>query len=303
MIKLSIIIVNYNTKILLHQCLSSLYGQTHLFSFETIVVDNNSRDGSVDMVMEKFPHVYLIESKENSGYARANNAGLKMARGKYVLFLNSDTKVMGDALEKLVDFLDSHEDTAVVSSRVVYPDFSDQGVARTFPTPINAVFSRKSILTRLFPNNKYSKKYIVSRMHGSNEPFEVDWVSGACLMVRRKVVEEVGHLDEKFFMYWEDADLCFRIKQRGWHVYCVPQAKVIHHEGKSSHTMISNRLIIEFNKSVYHYYRKHHIRGFFDFKNVIAIFGLTLRTLTLLGMNVISHLLRPKGKKSSLRES
>jgi GT2 family glycosyltransferase len=301
--KLSIVIVNYNTKILLHQCLSSLYDQKHPFSFDVIVVDNNSNDGSVDMVMEIFPHVYLIENKENMGFARANNTGLKMARGEHVFLLNSDTKMIADALDKLVDFLDRHKEAAVVSPRVIYPDFSDQGVARTFPTPINALFGRRTILTRLFPNNRYSKKYLVSRRHGSNEPFQVDWVSGACLMVRRKIIEEIGYLDEKFFMYWEDADLCYRIKQRGWRIYCVPQAKVIHYEGKSSHTKLSNRLIIEFNKSVYRYYRKHHIKRFFDFKNVVAIFGLTLRTIVLLGINMISHLLRPIGKKPSLRES
>jgi GT2 family glycosyltransferase len=198
-------------------------------------------------------------------------------------------------LEKLVLFLDSHPEAAVAAARLVYPDFSDQGAAKAFPTPINVLFGRRSPFTRLFPNNRYSRKYLVSRTHRSNEPFEVDWVSGACLMVRKKVLEEVGLLDEAFFMYWEDADLCFRIKQKGWKIFCVPEAKVIHYEGKSTNRKSSNRLIIEFNKSVYRFYRKHHLRSSFEIMNLIAIIGLSLRALVLLGMNMI----RNKGRRNA----
>ena len=283
---LSIIIVNYNTKNMLQQCLSALYCGTPPFAFETILVDNSSHDGSTAMVRQDFPEVHIIENKENVGFARANNLGLGIARGDYILLLNSDTRVIGDALVKLVRFLDHHPDVGVVSGRLVHPDFSDQGVARSFPTPFNALFGRTTLLNRLFPNNRYSRKYLVSRVNKSDEPFEVDWVSGACLLVRKRVTEEVGILDENFFMYWEDADLCFRIKQKGWKVFCVPKALVVHYEGKSSHARISNRLIIEFNKSVYYYYRKHHIRRFYDFMNFVAIFGLIIRTLLLLSVNI-----------------
>lgn len=282
---LSIIIVNYNTEDLLRRCLSAVDDRNHQFPIETLVVDNGSRDGSVSMVRRDFPSVRLIENEENMGFARANNIGLEVARGDYILMLNSDTKVLGDALCKLVTFLNSHPEAAVVSGRLVYPDFSDQGVARTFPTPLNALFGRRSILTKLFPNNKYSKRYMVSRQNQSGEPFEVDWVSGACLMARKTVVEEVGRLDDGFFMYWEDADLCYRIKQKNWKIYCVPEAVVIHYEGKSSLGKNGSRLIIEFNKSVYRYYRKHYIKNFFGLKNLVAVSGLTARTLMLLIAN------------------
>jgi GT2 family glycosyltransferase len=284
---LSIIIVNYNTKDMLQQCLFALYYGPRSIPFETILVDNGSRDGSTSMVRKDFPEVHIIENKENVGFASANNLGLGIARGDYILLLNSDTRVIGDALVKLVSFLDHHPNVGVVSGRLVYPDFSDQGVARTFPKPFNALFGRTTLLNRLFPNNRYSRKYLVSRQQKSDKPFEVDWVSGACLLVRKRVIDEVGFLDQKFFMYWEDADLCFRIKQKGWKVFCVPEALIIHYEGKSSHSRKSSRLIIEFNKSVYHYYRKHHIRHVFDFMNFVAILGLSLRTLLLLGMNMI----------------
>lgn len=240
------------------------------------------------MVRGYFPQVYLYENRENVGFAKANNIGIEMARGKYILLLNSDTKVVGDALEKMVQFLDSHPDVAVVTAGLVYPDLSDQEVARAFPTPINAFFGRRSLLTRLFPNNRFSQKYLVSRIHTLDEPFEIDWVSGACLMVRKKVIEEIGALDEGFFMYWEDADLCFRIKQRGWKVVCVPEAVVIHYEGKSTPKK-SSRLIVEFNRSVYRFFRKHYIRSSFEIMNFVAIFGLTMRTLVLLALNVFKE--------------
>ncbi|NIM99456.1 MAG: glycosyltransferase [candidate division Zixibacteria bacterium] len=286
MLTLSVIITNYNGKNFLRQCLSSLYGLRSPFSFETIVVDNGSHDGSCMMVRTDFPQVRLSENSENLGFAGGNNIGIAMARGKYLLLLNSDTQVIENGLEKLVSFLDRHPEVAVVTARLVYPDLSDQGVARTFPTPINGLFGRRSLLTRLFPNNRYSKKYLVSHTHTSDEPFEIDWGSGACLMVRKKVIEEIGPLDERFFMYWEDADLCFRIKQRGWKIYCVPEAIVIHYEGKSAQGSSNNRLIIEFNKGVYRYYRKHHIRSPFHIMNFVAIFGLTVRTLVLLAANL-----------------
>ncbi len=299
MVTLSIIIVNYNSKHFLLQCLASLYTQQPSFTFETIVVDNHSNDDGVTMVREHFPGVRLIENRENIGFARASNIGIGVARGKHYLLLNSDTKVTGDALEKLVTFLDSHPDVAVVTARLVYPDLSDQGVARSFPTPMNGLFGRRSLLPRLFPNNRYSKRYLLSHGHLSNESFEVDWVSGACLMVKKEAIREVGPLDERFWMYWEDADLCYRIKQKGWKVYCIPEAVVIHYEGKSVSKRTSSRCIIEFNKSVYRYYRKNHIRSSFEMMNFVAILGLTLRTLVLLGINIIKETFwRDEGKSS-----
>lgn len=287
MVTLSIIIVNYNTEDFLKQCLTSLYAQQHSFTFETIVVDNHSHDESVTMIRKDFPGVRLMENRDNGGYATANNMGMELARGKYYLLLNSDTKIMGDALERLVSFLDRHGNVAVVTARLVYPDFSDQGVARTFPTPMNGLFGRRSLLTRLFPNNRYSKRYLLSHRHPSNEPFEVDWVSGACLMVKKEAIREVGPLDERFWMYWEDADLCYRIKQEGWKVYCVPEAVVIHYEGRSGSEGTSSRCIIEFNKSAYRYYRKHHIKSPFEMMNFAAVIGLSLRTMMLLARKII----------------
>lgn len=284
MLKLSIVIVSYNTKALLEESLDFLSKAEYSFDFEIIVVDNNSRDGCSEMVKSNYHGVRLICNNENVGFARACNTGIKQACGKYVLFLNPDTKIVNGALEKLTRFLDTHGETGVVTARVVHPDMTDQGVARTFPTPMSAVFGRRSILTGLFPNNRWSRKYLTSRQHKSDEPFEADWVSGACLMVRKQILDEVGLFDEKFFMYWEDADLCYRIKEKGWKVYCVADATIIHYEGKSTGRKTA-RLIVEFNKSVYYYYRKHYIHSSYGLKNLAALSGLVIRTLILLLIN------------------
>jgi N-acetylglucosaminyl-diphospho-decaprenol L-rhamnosyltransferase len=272
-------LVSYNTRDYLRRSLASIRAGKGDLATEIFVVDNNSQDGSAEMVASEWADVCLLRNHDNVGFARANNQAIRRTGGQYVLLLNTDTEVIGDALTKLVAFLDTHPDVAVVTSRLVYPDMTDQGVARTFPAPMNVLFGRHSLLTRLFPNNRFSKRYLVSRHHDTDSPFEVDWVSGACLMVRRDVLDRVGLLDEDFFMYWEDADLCHRIKRAGGRVFCVPEAVVVHHEGKSSGGQRTARLIVEFNKSVYRYYRKNHIGPWrFDLR-LLAVVGLTLRTL------------------------
>lgn len=285
MLKLSIVIVNYNTRDLLEELLSFLSEAKYSFSFEVIVVDNNSPDGSSNMIRNNYPNMHLICNSENTGFARACNMGIECTCGEYVLFLNPDTKILDDALQTLVLFLDTHAQAGVVSGRVVYPDMTDQGVARKFPTPMNSIFGRKSVLTRIFPNNKYAHTYLTCLQYESGHPFEVDWVSGACLMVRKQILDDVGFFDEKFFMYWEDADLCYRIKEKGWKVFCVANAIIIHYEGKSTGKKKAH-LIVEFNKSAYHYYRKHHIKRLLGVKNLIALLGLTTRTMALLFINI-----------------
>jgi GT2 family glycosyltransferase len=247
----------------------------------------------------EFPKIRLIETGRNAGFAKACNIGIAASGGEYILLLNSDTRIIGDALDKMVSYLDEHADTAVVTSRLVYPDFTDQGVARHFPSPINALFGRKSILTKLFPKNRFARKYMISRSRTSGGPFEVDWVSGACLMARQNVLAQVGYLDDQFFMYWEDADVCYRIKQKGWKIVCVPDAVIIHCEGKSSGGKMNSRLIFEFNRSVYRYYRKHHIHHWFDMMNFLALAGLTLRTLVLLAGNCLTKAYRPRREKEA----
>ena len=271
-------IVNWNRKEFLRACLASLARQAGA-EFETIVVDNNSQDDSRAMLARRFPQVHTVESNTNLGFAKGCNLGAHHASGQYLLFLNSDTEVLADTLEQLAEFLDQHAEVGVVTSRLVYPDFSDQGVARSFPRPANAILGRNSLLTKWFPNNQVSRRYLLSRHNLSQVPFEVDWVSGACLMIRSEVFKTIGGFDERFFMYWEDADLCFRVKQRAWKIFIVPEAKVVHYEGKSPSRKA--RQIVLFHRNVYRFYRKNYLRSSTDPRNILAIVVLSARAVFL----------------------
>jgi N-acetylglucosaminyl-diphospho-decaprenol L-rhamnosyltransferase len=289
-IALSIVIISYNARRYLRACLRSVFAVSYPWDTEVIVVDNASHDGSVALVREEFPRARLIDAGSNTGFSHANNLGFAAAKGEYLLMLNSDTELTGNALEQLVGFLRIHEDVGVVSPRLVYPDLTDQGVARRFPTPINALFGRRSLLTRMFPNNRYARQYLLSRQHRGDIPFEADWVSGACLMFRRGLLERLGGLDERFWMYWEDADFCYRAKQQAWRVFYVPAAVVIHHEGKSSGGRRDGRLIIEFNRSAYRYYRKHCLKAALHPMAVLAAIFVTMRT----GISLCANAFRAK---------
>lgn len=281
MTTLSIILVSYNARQFLQTCLRTILVGAYPWPLEILVVDNASSDGSAELVQSRFPSVTLIPAGKNLGFAKANNLAFASAHGDYLLLLNTDTEVQGDALVRLVRFLDQHPEAGIVSGRLVYPDLRDQGVARTFPTPMNALFGRRSLLTRLFPNNRYARQYLLSRRHSTATPFEADWVSGACLLFRRRLLEQLGGLDERFWMYWEDADFCYRAKQGGWRVFCVPEAVVVHHEGRSSGGRGNWKTIVEFNRSAYRYYRKHYLKPRHPATVLAAVF-LSMRTVALL---------------------
>ena len=182
----------------------------------------------------------------------------------------------------MLNFLSNYKDAGVVGPKMLYPDYTIQGTARRFPTLMSFFFGRKSVLSKIFPNNKYLKQYVIADKQNSEHPYEVDWVSGGAMMTKREVIRKVGVLDERFFMYWEDADFCFRIKQKGWNIFCIPSATILHYEGESSKGN-KLRLIINFHKSVYLFYRKHYIKANYTLMNILAIVGLTSRALVIYG--------------------
>jgi GT2 family glycosyltransferase len=200
------------------------------------------------------------------------------------LLLNSDAEVLTGAIDALVEFLDRTPGAGVSAPLLLNSDLTDQGTARAFPSPANVLFGRKSPLTRLFPSNRWSRRYLVGRTHHGLEPFRVDWVSGACMMVRRAAFERAGLLDERFFMYWEDADWCRRIGREGFGVYCVPRAPVIHHEGGSSGRRPAH-LVWAFHRSVYRYYTKHDAPQAWNPLRVVAAVGLATRALSIVALN------------------
>jgi GT2 family glycosyltransferase len=283
---LSVLVVSFNTRDLLGACLRSLPAGLRRHGYEVIVADNGSNDGSVAMLRRDWPSVTVLELGANLGFARATNRALAHARGRHALLLNSDAEIQPEALDRLVDFLDATPSAGVAAPRLLNTDLSDQGTARAFPTPAVVLFGRRSPLTRLFPRNRWSRRYLVGRDRAGDRPFEVDWVSGACMMVRREAVAAAGPLDEGFFMYWEDADWCRRIKTSGYHVYCVPGARVIHHEGGSSGGRRA-RLVWTFHRSAYRYFAKHHAPQPWNPLRAVVGAGLTVRAALLAAVSVL----------------
>lgn len=220
---------------------------------ETIVVDNGSIDASVEMVREDFLDVHLIANENNRGFPAANNQGIAVAEGRYVLLLNPDTEVVGDALATLVTFADAHPDVAIVGPQLLNPDGTVQSSRRRLPTLLTAVFES----TWLEP---WAPRRLLEHYRVSDQPDDViqdvDWITGAAMLARREAIEEVGLLDEGFFMYSEELDWCKRFLEAGWRVVYLPAAQIIHHVGKSSEQVVAARHIY-FQTSKVRYFRKH----------------------------------------------
>lgn len=280
----SVVLVSYNVRGFVDACLDSLPEGLRDHTWEAFCVDNGSADGSAEHVRARHPRVRVIEMGENAGFARANNRAIAGAGGRHVLLLNCDTVAFPGALDELVRFLDGHPEAGVAAPALLNPDLTDQGTARAFPTPAAAVFGRRSPLTRAFPGNRWSRRYLAGRWQRSRDPFQVDWVSGACMMVPRRVVDAVGGLDEGFFMHWEDADWCRRIKAAGLAVYCVPGSRVVHHEGKSRRGWPATQ-VWGFHRSVFRYYAKHHLRGWYHPLRPLAAGALAARA----GLVILSN--------------
>ena len=255
MVDLSIIIVNYNVRHLLRKCLHSIYHNTKEISLEITIVDNNSTDGSVDMVKSEFPEVKLIENCQNLGFAKATNQGLRENQGRYILLLNPDTVVLPNALDGMVDFMDENPDAGAVGCKLLYPDGSLQPSCRSFPT-LRAAFFENSGLERLFPRNKLIGNYRMGYWRHDCVR-EVDQPMGSALMLRRNAINQVGLMDEQFYMYYEEVDWCYRIKKRGWKIYFNPRAEVIHYAGESTSQALGN-MLVERYRSMHKFFRKHY---------------------------------------------
>lgn len=269
MLDLAIVIVNYNTCNLLRDCLASIYSSRGDFSYEVCVVDNASEDGSAAMVREEFPRVHLIESPVNGGYAYANNLGLRAfgfrdeplaiphlpSVPRFALLLNPDTVLPPSALQEMLDFMESHPRAGAAGPKLVREDGSlDLACRRSFPTP-EVSFYRITGLSKLFPRSRRFGRYNLTYLD-PDEVTEVDSVVGAFMLVRREAVQQVGLLDEGFFMYGEDLDWALRVKQAGWKIYYNPQVTVLHYKRAASEH--SRRARYEFYRAMYTFYRKHY---------------------------------------------
>lgn len=231
--KLTIVIVSFNTKELLAKCLQSIEKATKVIETQTFVVDNASSDGTSQDIGKNFPWVKLIENISNLGFSKANNIALKKAQGEYVLILNPDTELMQDSLEKLVDFMDKNPIVSMLTPKVMLPTGKlDRDCRRSFPTPWRA-FTHFSGLSKIFPKSKIFDSYYLNYLDDSIQ-HEIDACEGAFMLTRRKELEKVGFFDEDFFFYGEDLDLCYRFKKLGYKILYTPITKIIHYKGVSS---------------------------------------------------------------------
>jgi len=239
--KLSIVILNYNTRDLLFDCLSSLRKVSDEVDFEVVVVDNASSDDSVYMVQKNFPEVVLVKNEVNLGFAAGNNRAKNVVRGEYVLFLNSDTIVYPKALRETVKYLDEHPDVGVVSCKLVLSNGElDKDTRRSFITPWIGLTHLVFKLDRLFPKSKLFGQYWYGYI-SEDEVHEVDALQGAFFMTRRRILDEVDWFDEDYFLDGEDIDLSWKIKEKGWKLVYFPKVKILHLKGASKGKLVSKK--------------------------------------------------------------
>jgi GT2 family glycosyltransferase len=278
---LSVVIVNYQTFELTRDTINSILDYEYPFSVEIFVVDNASRDDSLSRLQDYFGNrVNFIPSKENNGFAAGNNQALRIAEGRYQLLLNSDTIVWENTLEDIYNYMESHTDVGACGCRVLLENGGlDKACKRSFPNVKNSFF-------RLFhiPTKSKDDNYNLIDLP-DDEIYEIDCLTGAFMFIKKDALDEIGLLDETFFMYGEDIDLCYRIKQAGWKIIYYGESKITHLKGASSKKQKS-KLIYEFYRAMYIYYKKHHAGESFFIVNWIVYLGIALLCILKLFLNL-----------------
>lgn len=272
--QISIIIVNWNTRELLVDCIESIYASPPEGKFDIWVVDNFSSDGSPAMIRDSYPDVKFIENDENVGFAKANNQALRKSQGDYVLLLNPDTVVKANAISELIHFLDNNPDAGIAGARLINPDGTLQISAFPFPTLIREfwrMFHLDSVVCLSnYPMTKWNK----------DQAREVDTLLGACMLIRREAINQFGLFDEDYFIYSEEVDLCTRLKEAGWRLYWVPGAVVIHYGGISTQ-QVSEEMFLRLYEGKILYFRKHHSNlSVFVYKLILIAATITRLVLT-----------------------
>ncbi len=252
-LKISVVIVSWNVKDHLRDCLRSIFSSRCDGDLEVIVVDNDSHDGSVAMVRAEFPQVHVIAAAKNLGFAGGNNLGVAEATGDFIFLLNPDTVLVRDALTQLSDYLMAHPEVGLVGPKLLWPDGSGQSSRRRFPT-IASMFWESTLLEQWFPNNRVARQYKFADRPEA-QAMAVDWLVGAALFIRKAAWQATGPFDEDLFMYFEETDWCRRCIEAGWAVHYAPQATVTHYEGQSSQQVMAARAI-RFQRSKIRYTKK-----------------------------------------------
>ncbi len=282
---LSICIPTLQAKTLLHDCLQSIEANTHTPKFEIIVVDNNSQDGTVEMLREEFPSVCLIVNSSNLGFAKPINQAIQRSQGRYVLLLNNDTLILDSALDQLVQFADARPEVGICGPKVLNRDGSLQKQCRrSFATPWD-LFCYFSGLSTIFPKSSLFARYLMT-YKDENEIHAADAISGSCMLIRREVLDQIGLFDERFFAYQEDADFCFRAKHAGWQIYYYPQVQIVHYASHGGSRVNPYRSIFEWHRSYFLYYRKNLAGRYFFLFNWVYYLVMLIKLGVALLVNV-----------------
>lgn len=291
---IDIVIVNYKSARCLKLCLESIKKTSKNINVN-IFVEDNSAEWELQEIKVTFPNITITTHGSNLGFAKAANKGGKKGNSAYLIVLNPDTVILRGFFHSVLTFMEENPKVGILGPKMLNVDGSIQGSARSFPTPLTAFFGRSSMLTKLFPNNRFTRQNLLTMSSDGISSMEVDWVSGACMVIRRKALEHVGMFDEQFFMYWEDADLCKRMRDRGWKVVYFPSASIIHYAGASSSHEIF-KCLLEFHKSGYRLFCKYLVRKR-EVTKFAAAFVLALRFFSVLPLSLFRACLIEKKEK------
>lgn len=278
---LSVVVVTYFSRPHVAECLRALDSARGDLAMEVLVVDNASADGTLDEVRSRAPWARTVETGDNLGYAKAVNRGIRESSGEFVLVLNPDCIVGADAPRALHAWMSEHPRCGIAGPLIRNPDGSLEMSARSFPGPSAYFFNRYSLPTLLWPGNPWSRRYLLSDWDHAS-PRSVDWVSGACMYVRRAAIAQAGGMDEAYFMFNEDVDWCHAMKDAGWSVDFVSSAEVVHAVG-ASRKRVAERVIVERHRGMIHYFRKYHRAH--PLVDAIVVALITLRSSLMLIAN------------------
>jgi GT2 family glycosyltransferase len=262
MVDLSICIVTYKTREYLRACLDSLRATPHALSYEILIVDNGSEDGTLEMLREQYPEARVTDLGSNEGYTRPMNIALRQGQGKYLLQLNPDTIIQPGTFDTLFAYMESHPECGIVTPKVLNRDGTMQWQCRRSEARPWDVFTYFTRLSQAFPNSPRFAGYLMT-YRNPDETHAVQAVSGSCMFIRRALVEQIGYLDERYFAYQEDTDFCLRARRAGWTVIYLPEAKIIHHGAEGGTRVHPYRSAYEWHRSYFQYYSRWFARDYF----------------------------------------
>jgi hypothetical protein len=267
---LSIIIVNWNNKDILQDCLNSIYRTHNASKYEIIVVDNNSEDGSVELIKDEFPNVVLLENNENLGFTKANNQAIKIARGNYILLLNNDTVVTNTyCFDRMIELMEKNPQVGILGCKLLYPDGTLQSCGESFPS-VWGIFKSQILFTKTWKRFGKNKQ-------GDNHFKEIDFICGACLMTRKEILDQAGLFKEEYFMYGEDVEFCYRVHKAGYDIGVLTDESIIHLHSKSTEKNLTEMLYHSITNDLKNLRMLHHSKLEVLFAKIFHLIGILIR--------------------------